>query len=292
MSDEYHSAEGTYVRIREDRRYAEKEAAQAWAPWSRKRRNAALRELEEKDGLAAAAEEWARILIYEELGRAWAQTSPGTNAWHPRLLSHLPQLAPDVVSAASARPGVDALVRGHLNQQAVTAIAHHEVDEIQKIVTDPTIYYRHGTDEGDPATIVQHAASGLRARFTVRAYDGRGVVFSKPWVIPSIDPDDPDHRGQGWERYIGLGIGRRLYLAAASFHPNTRWSTDVVSGEAQPLRSRLHAADPYKWSGECSWCEDRRIVWQTASPAVFAPHPRTAAPAAVAPHLINVTPQN
>ncbi|WP_065569696.1 hypothetical protein [Microbacterium oleivorans] len=290
MSDEYYSTEGTYVRIREDRRYAEREAERAWGWWSRKRAAAALRELEETDGLAAAAEEWARILIYEELERAWAQTSPGANAWHPRLLSHLPQLAPAVVAAASERPNVDTLVQRHLTQQAVTAIATHKVAEIQKVVTDPKIYIRHGTNEGDPMTVVQHAASGLRARFTVRALDGRGVVFSKPYAIASIDPDDPDHQGQGWERYVGLGIGRRLYLAAAAFHPRTRWSSDLVSQHAQPLRSRLHAADPYVWSGECSWCDDRLIVWQTADPAVFDPHPLTPAPPAVTPRFIDVTP--
>ncbi len=290
MSDEYHSVEGTYERLRDNRRDAEREAERAWGWWSRKRAAAALRELEEKDGLAAAAEKWARILIYEELERPWVQASPPTNPWHPRLLSLLPQLAPTVLSAASARPGVDALVRRHLTEQAVTDIAHHEVTKTQKIVQDPRIFVLHGTDQGDPMTVVQHAASGLRARFTVRAYDGRGTVFSKPYVIRSIDPDDPDHNGQGFERHVGLGIGRRLYLAAASFHPGTRWSTDLVSDHARPLRSRLHAADPYRWSGECAWCEDRLIFWQTADPAVFAPHPLTPAPAAVTPHLIDVTP--
>jgi hypothetical protein len=158
------------------------------------------------------------------------------------------------------------------------------------VVDDPTIYLlRTTTPEGNPMTVLQHAASGLRGRFAVDPFDGFGDVFSKPYDIPSINPDNPHDDGNRWELYAGLGIGRRLYLAAAELHPHIRWRAGIQSPYAAPLRTRLHDADPYHWGASCTWCNERRIIWREADPTELAEHPITPAPAAIAPRIIEVT---
>ncbi len=60
MSDEYYSPEGEYLRRVLDRRHAHREVAAAgW--WGRRRARERLRELEESDGLDAAAQRWVSL---------------------------------------------------------------------------------------------------------------------------------------------------------------------------------------------------------------------------------------
>lgn len=75
-----------------------------------------------------------------------------------------------------------------------------------------------------------------------------------------------------WERYAGLGIGKRLYLVGASLLPDLRWGASSTQSGAIGARIALHAADPYRWSTTgCSWCtqhhESRNEpYWQRPTP--------------------------
>lgn len=289
MSDEYYTPEGEYLRRRLNRDRAQREAAAAgW--FTRKRAIAQLRELEAKDGLEEAAQQWARQLLCSEVVEAWARISPHANQWHPRLLDHLPELAEEAAAAAIEKAWDDPLLRGMLTAPAAEQFARENVDAVRQVVDDPTIYLLHTTTpDGDPMTVLQHSASGLRGRFAVDQIDGFGDVFSKPYDIPSINPDDPHDNGNLWELYAGLGIGRRLYLAAADLHPGIRWRAGIQSPYAAPLRTRLHDADPYRWAGHCTWCTERQISWRDVALTDLDQHPITPAPAAIAPRLVDVT---
>lgn len=289
MSDEYHSPEGTYLRRRWSRNDAQREAASAgW--FSRKFAIARLRELEENDGLEEAAQQWARQLLCSEVVGAWGRISPHANQWAPRLLDHLPELAEEAAAAALEKAEDDPLLRGMLTASAAAQFARENVTAVRQIVDDPTIHLLHTTtSDGEPATVLQHAASGLRGRFSINQLDGFGEVFSKPYDIPSINPEAPDDNGWRWELYAGLGIGRRLYLAATDIHPHVRWRARVLSAYTAPLRSRLHAADPHRWAGHCAWCDEQRIIWREADPDDFEQHPITPAPAAIPPRIIEVS---
>jgi len=221
---------------------------------------------------------------------AWARISPHANQWHPRLLDHLPELAKEAAAAAIEKAWDDPLLRGMLIAPDAERFARENVAAVRQVVDDPTIYLLHTTTpDGDPMTVLQHAASGLRARFAVDHVDGFGDVFSKPYDIPSINPDAPHDDGNRWERYAGLGIGRRLYLAAAELHPHVRWRAGIQSPYAAPLRSRLHNADPHRWGGRCTWCDENLITWRTATHAELTQHPITPAPPAITPRLVDVT---
>ncbi|MDZ5146310.1 hypothetical protein [Microbacterium testaceum] len=138
--------------------------------------------------------------------------------------------------------------------------------------------------------MLQHAASGLRARFTFDSVGGFGWVFSKSYVIRSIDPGDSAGAVTWREEYAGRGIGRRLYLLAATLHPSTRWRLQGGLTEfAAPLRARLHGADPYRWEAPCDWCNERAIAWRGAAPHDFGAHPITPAPPAITPTLVKVS---
>lgn len=288
MSDEYFTPEGRYVRRRLNRALLRDEAATACLPW-RWRAAARLRELEKTDGLEEATQQWARVLLSREIKREWAQISPHANPWDPRLLGYLPLLANNAAATALGKAGEDPLLRSMLTAPDAVHIVRENVAAVQNVINDPTIYVLHTlTPDGDPMTVLQHAASGLRGRFAIDPVDGFGYIYSKPYHVPSINPDDPHDNGMRWERYARLGIGRRLYLAAADLHPHARWRMTVTSSHAQPLRSRLHNADPHRWAARCNWCQTRRITWRGASPADFAQHPITPAPAALVPQLIVV----
>ena len=87
--------------------------------------------------------------------------------------------------------------------------------------------------QGTRALVVQHKASGLRARFHPAA-DRLGTVYAKSYKIDSIDPDAPG-KSQDWSYYVGLGIGRRIYLAGAGLLPDRRWALGEVTTEAATL---------------------------------------------------------
>lgn len=285
------SLDQQYARLAAARRSAERAVDEGrW--WQRRRRRdalARLRRREESDGLDAAAADWARQLLADEITNAWARRARGANHRDPRLLEHLPGLAEEASADAIDQAGPDPRLLPLLTVDAAMAIAHEQVAQIRAVVDDPTIHFTRTTIDDKLTVVVQHAASGLRARFTGHPGSSAGVVMSKPWDIPSINPDDPHDGGYDWERFTGLGIGRRLYLAAADLAPQLRWPRGLVSTYAEPLRDRLHAADPFRWDGaSCHWCQTRGILWSDAAQSDYYDHPVAPAPPAVAPQLIEV----
>lgn len=120
--------------------------------------------------------------------------------------------------------------------------------------------------------VVEHHASGLRAKCFRRTDDGTWGIIPKPWDVasPSGNPEDGQH-------YVGLGIGRWLYTVAASRRPLARWRADaVIQPTALAIRGALHLEDPFTWdsgAGECDWCRARKLEWLDAIPADFSTHP-------------------
>jgi len=145
-----------------------------------------------------------------------------------------------------------------------------------RVVSDPVLL--NNAHSASFTFTVQHRASGIRARFEDGAEnDAHGVplwtVYSKQHDVPGIgeqgDPDD--HDAMEWR---GLGIGTRVYEEGARLRPDVRWRNgSPVSAEAQGVRRKLHASDPYRWQGRCDWCEQRGIDWMGAEPSDFADHP-------------------
>lgn len=132
--------------------------------------------------------------------------------------------------------------------------------------------------DGHQVMIIQHAASGLRAVFTIRD-DGYGSVYAKPYRIDSIDPENPGTAGN-WERYAGLGIGEKIYREAHGLMPDVRWSSHAMTDYSARLRQKLHFSDPYTWSASCPWCgpkldRTRIYSWDKTDREFFTDHPRT-----------------
>lgn len=134
--------------------------------------------------------------------------------------------------------------------------------------------------------VVQHVASGLRARFTMpKSRRGVGGVFSRPYSIASIDPDPNqiDARGWEWQRHAGLGIGTRIYLHGAQQFPGVRWSASVTNEASEGVRRKLHLVDPWRWAVTCEWCTAHDIDWLSAEPRTFAQHQRPPTSRAIVP---------
>lgn len=229
------------------------------------------------------------------------------NPYHREVLSQLDDLsrrtataalqskAPTISSAAAF--GQQWLAYSHVAQlltaERTESLIVRIVNVLREIANDPVFLYRpYITADGTSGYRVQHKASGLRGDFTL-SETGRphiGTVFSKPYNLRSIDPDN--HPGEilnDWERYVGLGIGKKLYQAAAQLMPETRWQSSVASTYAAGARTRLHLADPWRWQGSgCTWCHDHDTLWAEASPEFFADHPRAELPGDV--ELVDVTP--
>ena len=191
------SLDQQYARLAAARRSAERAVDERrW--WQRRRRRdalARLRRREESDGLDAAAADWARQLLADEITNAWARRARGANHRDPRLLEHLPGLAEEASADAIDQAGPDPRLLPLLTVDAAMAIAHEQVAQIRAVVDDPTIHFTRTTIDDKLTVVVQHAASGLRARFTGHPGSSAGVVMSKPWDIPSINPDDPHDGG-------------------------------------------------------------------------------------------------
>ena len=95
---------------------------------------------------------------------------------------------------------------------------------------------------------LEWSAACLRAYFTpgdpASDYGGMfGQVYSKPYRIGSLDPPRPGVSAD-WNSFVGLGIGRKIYLTGARILPAERWLTSAASEQAAGLRRRLHAMDP------------------------------------------------
>lgn len=290
MSDEYSTLEGHYRRSVLDLNFARKDAEKAcW--WSRRRADAQLKQA--TDDLNDAAQQWAAQLLRDTLTEAWARLSPHTPSWHPLMLRHLPALAEEAAAKATAtlQPEDEEHLRPLLTEAAAESIVSENVEQVRLVVDDPTVYVGHDTSpEGEARTVLQHAASGLRARFTFDSAGGFGWVFSKPYSIDPIGPANSAGVDTWPEEYTGRGIGRRLYLLAATLHPSTRWRLQGgLSEYAEPLRTRLHGADPYRWEAPCDWCTERAIAWRGAAPHDFGTHPITPTPPAITPTLVEVS---
>jgi hypothetical protein len=199
------------------------------------------------------------------------------NPFHPRVLDRLDDVVPFVMEHRGIRGRfadvVDLLppLAERLSPEGIEAFIRAEVARRQAVAADPVlIVHRQPADQhprrpehraGEVWLIVEHPASGLRARFQHHPDDpGReGVVFAKPYKIESIDPtrrEDPEDRAPRWRDYAGLGIGTRLYLRAAQELPDVRWGGISVSEYAEPLRAKLHAADPWRWRSRTCTCAE------------------------------------
>lgn len=156
-----------------------------------------------------------------------------------------------------------------LTAQFADTVLGESAARVQSVAADPRILAETRTSQdSSPTLVLQHAATGLRARFTVRRSDGKGIVFSKSHDIPAVAPSPSP------EYFVGLGIGERLYTEAAQHLPHVRWTAATTTKQARGLRRKLHARDPYIWAGECAWCVQKGIDWTTATQGAFADHPR------------------
>lgn len=173
------------------------------------------------------------------------------------LLSNLPTVAEHVTEAF-----IESNARKAIAERAAVAASPVFAHEIYQDANNQTVM------------IIQHLASGLRARFSM--LNGTGTVFSKPYSIESIDPDNPGTLGD-WESYVGLGIGERIYAEAHRLAPDVRWVSGASSPYSTQLRQKLHATNPYIWSARCPWCEQNLekfgISWDAATQEFFNDHP-------------------
>lgn len=173
-------------------------------------------------------------------------------------LSNLP-----VVAERVNKSFIESNVRQNIAERAAVAASTAFAHEIYQDANNQTVM------------IVQHLASGLRARFAMLGKIG--TVFSKPYSIGSIDPENPGTATQ-WESYVGLGIGERIYCEAHRLAPDVRWVSGASSPYSTRLREKLHAADPYIWSARCQWCEQNLeklgiYSWDAADREFFNDHP-------------------
>lgn len=196
------------------------------------------------------------------------------NPFHPRTLSLLDQVVPFIMERRGIHGGyrdvVDALppLAGRLSRPAVEQFIRAEIARRQAVAADPVLLVKRQPAElhdaqahraGEQWLIVQHKASGLRARFMYHPErpDRDGTVYARPYGIDSIDPErveNPENRAPEWRAYAGLGIGTRLYLRAAEELPDVRWGGTSFSEYAEPLRAKLHAMDPWRWRSRTCTC--------------------------------------
>ncbi|TWS24631.1 hypothetical protein FK530_23405 [Tsukamurella conjunctivitidis] len=149
----------------------------------------------------------------------------------------------------------------------------------QRVLDSDGMCIRPGVDRsGDlHSVLVTHCQSGLRARAYLDS-DGFLVVHSKPYIedsacthAPLYDRDWPDW----WRRYLGIGIGQRIYTTMmAQFPHGTRAQQLITSPEAKWVRRSLHRRDPYVWQYEdCSACGP---IWRESDrAAIRAAHATT-----------------
>jgi hypothetical protein len=213
---------------------------------------------------------------------------------HPEVDSYFDQLVADVaaeVAVSAAKPGAlpsspagaRALARRHaselpelqelLTAPAVRATLTFQRDRARAVAADPAMFTQR---QPDGFLTVQHAASGLRARFdpidTVHGVGRFGSIYSKHYRISSIDPSGAEGNPDYFE---GLGIGAMIYRHGAAEHPDVRWRGGSLSDPARGLRRRLHVEDPYIWAGPCSLCDqhfDDDRDWHMRAMADFPPH--------------------
>jgi len=212
------------------------------------------------------------------------------NLFHPEVLADLDSIVP-AISERIDEPGVlgyawsnktvaqfpalqERLTTDFIRQYIADAVSHH-----QAIAAHPTMLSAWSEDRR--TLVVQHQASGLRARFSLLTADPGdqgefGGLLSKPYEIASIDPAGDGHP-DSWQSVAGLGIGTRIYLEGARLLPSIRWRSSAANVYSAAVRRRLHHQDPYTWQySSCDWCLERsgRLSGWAQIPAVgFDNHP-------------------
>lgn len=218
--------------------------------------------------------------LVEMIDPLWREVSAtGTQFGPPpfarALQEHAEEIAVGVVAAVCERisPEPEPRFEARLYARVLEQL-HEQAARLQTAAADPEMIVldrpasrqRDENDRDQRELIVQHRASPLRAQFTYGGRRQHGVVLSKAYSIASIDPDRPEEEerdwGTGWWMYAGLGIGRALYERAAVELPAVRWQDDSVSFYSRGLRTKLHAADPWRWQSRQCVC---RKAWENLS---------------------------
>ncbi|WP_426624491.1 hypothetical protein ACPPVW_18370 [Leifsonia sp. McL0607] len=268
----------------ERRRLAAEYGACSW--WKRSRRRAILAELETLGDLDVLAGFVARRILLVTAGQSLGD---GRNPFHASVLENLDVAAARLSAWCTRESMRDRWARypavfSQLTPAHAAVVIRDQVQRLQTIACDQRFYVERFLEEDRTGVRVQHAASGLRAEFTIDPDPPFGTVYSKPYRLGSIAPEDRGRTHQNWEPYTRLGIGKRIYLIGAAMLPTLRWSGNGPSDSALHARRGLHAADPHRWKGPCGWCRKRDLSWYSASPTDFAGHPIT--PIRFAPTLL------
>lgn len=285
----------TWGQIESDAREREAEAAEL-PRYSYRRRRHALQESRESQANADRyragylPDDAVARLAQDQLVTAWVEISESLstrNPFHPHLAVAWPTQVGQIINRASrpimatgrTRPVDTAEIPGYgafiTHAFAVTTLGH-EAAHRQGIAADTRLLVLPYVTDGHEVTVVQHVASGLRARFTIDPTDPLfGGVNSKPYEIGSIDDSGAGHdTGTNWQTYAGLGIGAVIYRQAAATLPGVRWPPGVLSDYSLGLRRKLHAGDPYTWgTSGCGWCSAHGVTWRAATRGSFAGHP-------------------
>lgn len=229
----------------------------------------------------------AESIGYNLWEKATAHVIPQKNPYGPLALENIDAILDSALEQAesyveyvrmTAFPISDLPeVKAALTRDLIESGARRVIAKRLRAAASTDLIHEYEVDyKGQQVLLVQHRASGLRATFTLDQ-QGFGSVASKPYSIRSIDPDNPGEH-HNWEAYVGLGIGRLIYLEAQRLEPNTRWPGSLLSDYSAPLRRKLHAVDPYIWGGHCDWCnanlEQQGIYsWRSTEKEFFNDHP-------------------
>lgn len=143
----------------------------------------------------------ARDLLIDAWGQEASRLST-RNPFHPSLDQTRREHLPGILARLNAEP-LREFLPGPRRQMAIADIPglperltldHADValqaedDRLRAIVSDSTFL----VEQQDGVLTIQHKASGLRGTFSLAAnMPGFGMVYSKPYRIASIDPDNP-----------------------------------------------------------------------------------------------------
>jgi hypothetical protein len=288
------------VREEQARQLAEARAAQQNTPWFRLRQRSYWRsqanffaaQLDSSSGRVTDRD--VRELATRASDILWTRAAgeviPKRNSYGPAGASHFDmvlskamesrdELVPFFTCWNPPKLAEVPIIHEVVTEEFIAKEARTNIERLAVIAASPTLLHKEYRDvDGNTVIVIQHVESGLRARFTLQE-PGFGSVASKPYNIQSIDPENPGVSGD-WGRYVGLGIGRRIYQEANRLEPGVRWRSSLLSDYSAPLRAKLHASDPYIWAlGSCQWCDKMGqqtgiYFWEQMSEAFFAGHPQ------------------
>lgn len=206
----------------------------------------------------------------------------------PRILSealaHQHELNPaDVVHLVNL--GDVPTVNNLMTPAFVEKTVRERIAKYTEVAADPKLLVKERKNEkGDrESLVVQHRASGLRAKFTL-VEPGLGRIAAKAYQIPSIDESTSRSAEEELEfasdavRFAGLGIGFRIYQKAHELWPDVRWKSSGPNKYSGALRAKLHASDPYIWHSRCDWCKAKLEpggsiqIWEHVDKEFFSGH--------------------